>query len=58
MPQYVVSGRFQTRRGFQEFRKTVDAPNDEVARERIYAAIGSQHGLKRTRIELSEVTAA
>jgi large subunit ribosomal protein LX len=58
MPQYVVSGRFQTRRGFQTFRKTVDAPNDEVARERIYATIGSQHGLKRTRIELSEVSAA
>ena len=37
---------------------SVDAPNEGVARERIYANLGSQHALRRTEIELGEVTAA
>ncbi len=56
MSQYVVSGRFQGRDGYQQFTKSVDAPNENVARERIYSQIGSEHGLKRTQIELEEVS--
>ncbi|WP_435183923.1 50S ribosomal protein L18Ae [Halobellus sp. EA9] len=55
MSQYVVSGRFQSRDGFSEFNTVVDAPNEDVARERVYANIGSQHGLKRTQIEIDGV---
>jgi large subunit ribosomal protein LX len=56
MSQYVVSGRFQGRDGYQQFTKSVDAPNENVARERIYSQIGSEHGLKRMQIELEEVS--
>ncbi|MFA1609638.1 50S ribosomal protein L18Ae [Halobellus rubicundus] len=55
MSQYAVSGRFQSRDGFSEFNTVVDAPNEDVARERVYANIGSQHGLKRTQIEIDGV---
>jgi large subunit ribosomal protein LX len=58
MSQFTVSGRFQSRDGYNPFETTVDAPNENVARERVYANIGSQHGLKRTQIEVNEVTAA
>ena len=54
MSQFAVSGRYQTRDGYQEFTKTVSAPNDAVARDRVYALLGSEHGLKRTQVELGD----
>jgi large subunit ribosomal protein LX len=58
MSQFTVSGRFQSRDGYSEFQTAVDAPNENVAREHVLSNIGSQHGLKRTQIEISEVSAA
>jgi large subunit ribosomal protein LX len=58
MSTFTVSGRFQSRDGSQEFTKTVEAPNENVAREHVVSQLGSQHNLKRTQIELSEVSAA
>jgi len=55
MSEFTVSGSFQSRDGHLEFEKTVEAPNDEVARDRIYSRIGSQHGLRRTQIDIEEV---
>jgi large subunit ribosomal protein LX len=55
MDQYVVSGRFQSRDGLQPFRKTVEAPNEAVARDRVYSQLGSQHALKRAQIHLDDV---
>jgi large subunit ribosomal protein LX len=58
MSEFVVSGRFQDRTGYRAFEKAVDAPNADVARERTLANLGSEHGLKRTQVEISEVSAA
>jgi large subunit ribosomal protein LX len=58
MSEYAVSGRFQSRDGYSQFDTVVEAPNENVARERVYANIGSQHGLKRTQIEIDDVAAA
>ncbi len=55
MTIYAVSGRFQSRDGFSDFSKTIEAPNESVAEERTYATIGSQHGLKRMQIEIDDV---
>lgn len=55
MPAFTVSGRFQARDGFEEFTTSLDAVNDDVAVEHVYSRLGSQHGLKRTQIEISEV---
>jgi len=57
MSSYTVSGRFQSRDGYQPFTKEIDAENESLARERIYTNVGSQHGRKRTQIEIDEVTA-
>jgi large subunit ribosomal protein LX len=54
---FVVRGRYQARDGWQEFEKEVRAPNQDVAIERTYADIGSQHALKRTRIDVYGVSA-
>jgi large subunit ribosomal protein LX len=58
MTEYVISGRFQSRDGYREFTKTVEAPNEDVAREFAYARLGSEHGLKRVQIELDDVGSA
>jgi large subunit ribosomal protein LX len=58
MDQFTVSGQFQSRDGFSEFTKTVEADNERVAREHVLSLLGSEHGLKRTQIDLEEVTAA
>lgn len=55
MSEFTVRGRFQARGGPRSFEKTVEAPNEDVARERVYAAFGSEHGLKRTQVDLAEV---
>ncbi|WP_299330936.1 50S ribosomal protein L18Ae [Haloplanus sp.] len=58
MSQFVVSGRFQDRIGHRDFEKTIDAPNENVAREHVLSQLGSEHGLKRTQVEIEGVTAA
>jgi len=55
MSEFTVSGQFQSRDGFQPFEKNVEAPNESVARERIYTLVGSQHNRKRPQIELDEI---
>ncbi|MFC4540973.1 50S ribosomal protein L18Ae [Halosolutus amylolyticus] len=55
MSEFTVSGRFKNRDGFAEFETTIDAENENVAREHALSQLGSQHGLKRTEIELEEV---
>lgn len=57
MSQFTVSGRFRSRDGWQAFTKSIDAPNEEVAREHTFAEFGSKHGLKRTQVEIEEVAA-
>ena len=58
MSTYTVSGRFQSRDDFQPFKKEIEAENEDLARERIYTTVGSQHNRKRTQIEIEEVSAA
>jgi large subunit ribosomal protein LX len=57
MDEYTVSGRWQARDGWQSFEKSLEAENEDVAVEHIYANFGSKHGLKRTQVEIEEVAA-
>lgn len=57
MSEFTVRGSFPARFGEQDFEKQVEAPNEDVAVERVYTEFGSQHGLKRTQIDVSEVDA-
>ncbi|WP_416838284.1 50S ribosomal protein L18Ae [Haloferax sp. DFSO52] len=58
MSQFTISGSFTSRGVTHKFTKTVDAPNENVAQERVFSLIGSEHGIKRMKVELSEVSAA
>jgi large subunit ribosomal protein LX len=57
MSEYTVSGRFVARDGWQAFETAIEAENESVAKERTYANLGSQHGLKRTQIDIDGVDA-
>jgi large subunit ribosomal protein LX len=57
MSEFTVRGSYPARYGEQEFETTVEAPNSDVATERVYANFGSQHGLKRAQIEINGVDA-
>jgi len=57
MSEFTVRGRYPARFGDQEFETTVEAPNVDVAEERVYTNFGSQHGLKRTEIDIDGVDA-
>ncbi|MFA9515749.1 50S ribosomal protein L18Ae [Halopenitus sp. H-Gu1] len=56
MSHFTASGWFKTRHGSQEFTKTIEAPNEDVAREHIFSKVGSQHGVKRSEMELNALT--
>ena len=58
MSQFTISGTFTSRGVSHDFTKTVEAPNENVAREHVLSLIGSEHGIKRTKVDLSEVSAA
>ncbi len=55
MSTFTVRGRFPARYGEQAFEKTIEAPNADVAVEHVYSNLGSQHGFKRTQIDIDGV---
>jgi large subunit ribosomal protein LX len=57
MSTFTVRGSFPARDGPQQFEQEVEAPNEDVATERVYSNFGSQHNLKRTQITIDEVAA-
>jgi len=58
MSEFRVTGRFVARDGWQAFEKRLEAPNESVAREYALSEFGSKHNLKRTQVDIEEVTAA
>ncbi|WP_435063328.1 50S ribosomal protein L18Ae [Halobaculum sp. EA56] len=57
MSQFTVSGEFRTRDGHQAFTRSIDAENENVAREHVLSQFGAEHNLNRTEIEIDEVVA-
>ena len=55
MSEFTVRGQYQARDGWQEFETSIEADNENVAREHTLSSFGSRYGLKRTQIEVSEV---
>ncbi len=56
MQQYEVSGTFRCGDEWRPYTKTVNAPNEVQAEERIMTAIGSKHRLKRMYITVDGIT--
>lgn len=56
MQKFEVTGACLISGSWQPFTKVVSAPNEDVAREHIFAEIGSKHHLKRNYISIKGVT--
>lgn len=56
MTTYTVSGEFETTGGVQQFTRTIEAPNADVAEERTLSQFGAEHGLGRNRLTIADVT--
>ena len=48
---------FSTTNEVRDFETTIDATNEDVAREHTYANFGSRHGCTRHQVEIEEVEA-
>lgn len=58
MTSFAVRGIFHPGGEERQFTRHVEADNEDVARERVYAELGSEHGLARTRIDVEDVAPA
>jgi len=52
---YEVKGTFLMGEDWKPYTKVIRAPNEEQARERVFAVIGSKHNLKRRYIKIDAV---
>ncbi len=55
---YTVQGTFYIGQKWHPYEKTVTAPNEKVAAERIYTVFGSKHRLNRQEIRVEQVKPA
>ncbi|MEN6610607.1 MAG: 50S ribosomal protein L18Ae [Methanoregulaceae archaeon] len=53
---FEVKGTFRMGENWKPYTKTVSAPNENQARERIFTDLGSRHRLKRRYITVNTVT--
>ncbi|PSH02231.1 MAG: 50S ribosomal protein L18a [Nanohaloarchaea archaeon QH_8_44_6] len=58
MTTYVFSGEVSQGRGVQPFEREVEAETQEHAREKLYATLGSEHSIKRTKIDIQDESEA
>jgi large subunit ribosomal protein LX len=52
---YEVKGTFKIGDDWRPYAKVIAAPNEQQARERIFAVMGSKHRLKRRYITVASV---
>jgi len=52
---FEVEGKFKNLEGWAPFKKTIEAENENVAKEKIYSLIGSNHKIKRNLIKIDVV---
>ncbi|MEM4348493.1 MAG: 50S ribosomal protein L18Ae [Candidatus Anstonellaceae archaeon] len=55
MAKYLVSGIFRKGKKTRRFQKEIEAENEKMAREYVYALLGSSGGIKRSAITISSV---
>lgn len=55
MSEFTFSGTLSAGREDTSFERTVEAGSEKHAREKLYAELGSEHGVPRSRIAIEEV---
>jgi len=56
--KFNISGKLLMGREERLFTKNVDAPTENAAKEKAYALLGSNNGIKRNKIKIEKVEKA
>ncbi|MFH0817489.1 MAG: 50S ribosomal protein L18Ae [Candidatus Micrarchaeota archaeon] len=56
--KYVINGTMEINPAPRSFSMTIEAKNEKLAVERIYAEMGSKHGLTRRKVKVLKVEQA
>ena len=56
--KYVISGSMEIKPSPRSFSKTIEAGSEKLALERLFAEMGSRHGLKRSKVKVLKVEQA
>lgn len=54
MPEFKFSGNIEQGRGENPFTREVEAESMEHARDKLYAELGSEHSVPRSKIEIED----
>lgn len=55
MTEFIISGMFKAGSNRERFKKTVSSQNRNNAIGKVYSLIGSEHGLKRNFIDITDI---
>ena len=55
--KYMAKGSYVNKGETENFEKNVEAQNEKLAKEKVYAELGSKQGLKRMYILIKEIKA-
>lgn len=55
---YTITGSFRIGDRYEKFEKTIEAKDEEAAKELIYSLFGSEHGTKRRFVKLDKIAKA
>ena len=53
--EFTINGTIVLGKESRVFSKTVEAPSENAAKEKVYALFGSENGVKRNRIKIDKV---
>ncbi len=56
--EYNAKGTYLKKGITEKFNKTISAQNEKMAKEKLYAEMGSKQGLRRVDIKIEEIKAA
>lgn len=56
MTEFTASGKVRQGGNLQSFERTVEAESESHARELLYSQLCSEHSIKRSRIEIEEIS--
>lgn len=55
MAKYIIKGFYNKRGNVSKFSKEIEADSEKLAKEKIFADLGSKHKVKRRFITLEEI---
>lgn len=56
MKNFIVTGKFKAGNTWEKFTKKIESQNEKNATDKVYSIFGSKHGIKRSQIQIENIT--